>query len=640
MTTNQSGAGRPIISERRAGDPAWKSISESVRALESHLGDPGQPEVAFSFAQALQHDEREEYPLAAQSGIDTWDLAEFLIPVDLGGRLRTAEELLALIRVVARRDLTVAISFGANLLAALPVWIAGTPSQRQSVVEILRSHRGMALAVTERGHGSDVLANGFRADPVDEGFRLSGEKWLILNAQRSAAMVVFARTRRSGGPRCSSLFLLDKERLDPTGWEPLLRESTLGLRGADVSGVRFRSCTVPRDTMVGPPGRAYETLQLTLAVTRTLCAALALGAADTALRIAVGFALRRRLYGQAVVDIPHARFLLVGVFLDCLACDCVTSAAIRAMQRPGEPVAFWSALVKYYVPTVIERAVHDLSVVLGARFYLRREQPCGMFQKILRDLAIVSVFEGSTVVNLGILSSQLARRPLCHAGSSLDEERIHELYDLGRSQSPFSPCSLRLRPLTTDPAIAGLPTAEALEFDLRDRCRQTSIEARKSILEDVLRLRERVSSWERAFEPARHRYDSRPHAMTPELAGQVERYCRLHAAAACFHTWSQNGPSCGGFLGRGDWLVLCLKRLLADDRYTIGGAAPWITSVTDELVDRYDSNRLYSIIPHQLATRSVPKNGTPHAISDEPCHETALRIEGLLAIKSQDYGNE
>src|SRR4029077_17668523 len=128
----QCGSGRPIISEHRASDPAWRSISESVRALESHLGDPRRPEAEFSFAQALQHDEREDYPLPAQSSIDAWDLAEYLIPVDLGGRLRTTEQLLALIRVVARRDLTVAISFGANLLAALPVWIAGTSSQRQS----------------------------------------------------------------------------------------------------------------------------------------------------------------------------------------------------------------------------------------------------------------------------------------------------------------------------------------------------------------------------------------------------------------------------------------------------------------------------------------------------------------------------
>ena len=170
------------------------------------------------------------------------------------------------------------------------------------------------------------------------------------------------------GPRSFSLFLLDKERLDPTGWEPLPREPTLGLRGADVSGVRFRSCLVPRDMMVGPMGRAYETLQLTLAVTRTLCAGPVHSVRLTPRsRIAVAFALRRRLYRRAVFDIPHARSLLVGVFLDCLACDCVTHAAIRAMQRPDEPVAFWSALVKYYVPTVIERAVHDLSVVLGAR---------------------------------------------------------------------------------------------------------------------------------------------------------------------------------------------------------------------------------------------------------------------------------
>ena len=196
MTANQNSLRAPIVSGCRANAPSWESISGSVTSLESHLGDPGRSELGFSFAQPLQHDELEVYPLAAQASIDAWELAEYLIPVELGGRLRTAEELLALVRVVARRDLTVAVSFGANLLAALPVWIAGTAPQRHSVAEILRSRRRLALAATERAHGSDLLANGLRADSVDDGFRLSGEKWLILNARRSAAMVVFARTRR------------------------------------------------------------------------------------------------------------------------------------------------------------------------------------------------------------------------------------------------------------------------------------------------------------------------------------------------------------------------------------------------------------------------------------------------------------
>jgi hypothetical protein len=153
------------------------------------------------------------------------------------------------------------------------------------------------------------------------------------------------------------------------------------------------------------------------------------------------------------------------------------------------------------------------------------------------------------------------------------------------------------------------PTVEALENDLREGYPQTSIEARKSIIEGVIRLGERASSWERAFEPARRRFDSRPHAMTPELFGQVEQYCRLHAAAACLHIWSRNGSSCGGFLGRGDWLVLCLERLLADDHGSIGMSHPWVTSVAEELVDRYRSDRSYSIIPHRLAPKSVPENG-------------------------------
>ncbi|MFO0954889.1 MAG: acyl-CoA dehydrogenase [Isosphaeraceae bacterium] len=604
MAADQNGWGRSSTLERRADAALWESIWESVAALENHLGDPGRPERGASFAQALRHDELEDYPTEAQACIDAWGLFEFLIPVALGGGLRTTEELLELLRVVARRDLTLAVSFGANLLAALSVWIAGSDEQQQFVMRTLRSGCGLALAVTERGHGSDLLANDLRADPDADGFRLSGEKWLILNARRSAAMVVFARTRRSGGPRGFSLLLLDKRRLEPTAWEPLPREKTLGLRGADVSGARFRACPVSGDAAIGPTGRAYETVQLTLCVTRTLCGALALGAGDTALRTAVGFALRRRLYGRTAFEIPHAKSLLVGAFLDLLTCDCVTHAAVRALQRPGEPLAFWSAMVKYFVPTLIEQAVRDLSVVLGARFYLRSEQPCGVFQKILRDLSIVSVFEGSSVVNLGILSSQLARRPAPHAGTEGDEERVRDLYDLGRRQPPFSPTSLRLRPLTADPAVAGLPTAEALADGLMGHWPETTAETRNAIGESLARLREKASAWERAFRPLRDGYDSRAHAASPELLGRVKEYCRLHAAAACFHVWSQNGSNLGDFLGRGDWLVLCLQRLLSDDDVPDNRSAHWVDSVADELADRYRSDRMYSVIPYQLAGRS------------------------------------
>ena len=114
------------------------------------------------------------YPLAAQASIDAWELAEHLIPVDLGGRLRTTEELLALVRVVARRDLTVAVSFGANLLAALPSGSLGRLRNGIPLAEILRSCRGLALAVTERGSWQRPARQRIRAIPSTRGFGSAG----------------------------------------------------------------------------------------------------------------------------------------------------------------------------------------------------------------------------------------------------------------------------------------------------------------------------------------------------------------------------------------------------------------------------------------------------------------------------------
>ena len=393
----------------------------------------------------------------------------YLIPVALGGKLGDVRNCFRLLRAVARRDLSVAVSFGANLLAALPVWIAGTERQQHFVSDILRQGDSLALAATERAHGSDLLANQTRVDRDSSGLRLTGEKWLISNARKARAVMVFARTLPQGGPRGFSLFLLDKQTLPPERWTTLSRVPTLGLRAADLSGLRFRDCPIAEETLIGKTGHAYQTLHRTLTVTKTLCGALALGAADTALRIVVDFATRRRLYGGHVIDIPHVRAQLCGAFLDILVCECVAHAATRALSDCDEPSLFLAALVKYFVPTVVERVLQSLGVVLGARFFLR-EGPEAFFQKVVRDAAIISVFEGSTVVNLGIVASQLIHRRGGKAASDADkQQRLKNLYSVLGDRPPMIPGALSLRPLSVDAAVVGLPEDGELELRLKRR---------------------------------------------------------------------------------------------------------------------------------------------------------------------------
>lgn len=566
---------------------------DAIRDLEQYLGDPNDPTRPFSFSRSLECDEKEEYPQSAEDALRSWGAAEYLIPVALGGKLGNVEELFSLLRAVARRDLTVAVSFGANLLAALPVWIVGTKQQHHLVTSILRQGDHLALAATERAHGSDLLANQTRVDRDLSGLLLTGEKWLISNARKARAVTVFARTLPQGGPRAFSLFLLDKQSLPPGRWTTLSRVPTLGLRAADLSGLRFRDCPIAEETLIGQTGHAYQTLHRTLTVTKTLCAALALGAADTAFRIVMDFAARRRLYGGTALDIPHVRAQLCAAFLDILVCECVAHAATRALSAPDEPSVFLAALVKYFVPTVVERVLQSLSVVLGARFFLR-EGPEAFFQKVLRDAAIVSVFEGSTAVNLGILASQLIHR---HGGIPESAEdsrrRLKNLYSPLGDRAQMIPGALSLRPLAFDTAVAGLPEDGELELRLKGQDNGVAF-PRRSIVSSMNRLKTRVRSWDETIAAIDQRSEGHPHRRSPRLLDLAMDYCRYHAAASCWHTWQHSSPTGGEFLARGDWLALCLRRLLVRP----GLATPTCAAserVFGELLRRLREGRAFSL---------------------------------------------
>src|SRR4051812_8395127 len=112
-------------------DALLPKLSGVEGELEDFLGNPCDPTLPFSFEQCLASDEEEVYPQMAEDAIRSWGAVEYLIPTDLGGRFGDVEQKFELLRAIAHRDLTVAVSFGANLLAALPVWITGTSEQRR-----------------------------------------------------------------------------------------------------------------------------------------------------------------------------------------------------------------------------------------------------------------------------------------------------------------------------------------------------------------------------------------------------------------------------------------------------------------------------------------------------------------------------
>src|SRR5688500_7662408 len=82
---------------------------ELVRGLEEKLGDPGDHAGTFSLARVAELDRREEFPADICRELDEMGVPAYYVPRRFGGAVRTFEDTLQVVRVMARRDLTTAI---------------------------------------------------------------------------------------------------------------------------------------------------------------------------------------------------------------------------------------------------------------------------------------------------------------------------------------------------------------------------------------------------------------------------------------------------------------------------------------------------------------------------------------------------
>jgi alkylation response protein AidB-like acyl-CoA dehydrogenase len=548
----------------------------AAAALEAHLGDPREAKAKLSFARSIALDEREAFPQESVDALIAWGYLRQMVPVADGGRLGSFEEAIWLQRCVSRRDLTSAIALGQSFLGTVAVWLAGTPLQRARTAEALLAGRLASLALTEEEHGSDVLASSMTAFREAGGFRVRGRKWLINNATRGTLLTLFARTAPEGGLHGCSLLLLDKERIDGAALHPLPKLPTHGIRGADISGIAIDGALLPEGALLGPEHAGAEVLLQGLQLTRTACAGFSLGAADTALRLALDFAKGRRLYGQTVFDLPHARAQLAGCFADLLLCDALATVGARAIQAAPEQLSLWSSVVKYFVPVSCERVIREAAVVLGARHYLR-DHAGGAFQKLLRDAAVVSLFDGSTAVNLDAIGAQLPR--LGPARAAPPEERAQTLAllcTLTAPLPPLAPSRLALANAGRDDLTQGLAETVAL---LRGPGAALP-EALTPLADRLVRALEALSAEVAALASK----DRAAMKRSPELFSLAARFASLSAGAAALHLFVRARGQLDAAFDDGAWLVVCLARVLGEPvpAVHLGALAERMTSLHAE----------------------------------------------------------
>lgn len=576
-----------------------------AEALEKDLGDPSDAEAIMSFKRVIEIDEKELFPHPEINWLYLWGLQKYYVPVNCGGQFTSFEEFVAFVRVLCRRDQTIGIAF-TTLFWSFLTWLGGTQEQKNKLSDYIQLQQGaMCLGYSEKEHGSDLVGGDLTATKVPNGYILNGEKWPINRATLSGVAYILAKTDSPGGPKSLSLFMVDKKELDPEKYYNLPKILTHGVRASDMSGIGFKNCFVPEYMRIGHEGDGLELALKGFQVTRTLCAAFSLGAADTALRTTLKFALNRLVYNKNVFELPQPRKTLVDAFLDILICDCETIGAARGFHVIPGQFSVWASVTKYFVTTQLETMINNVSVVLGSRFYMREEHDEGIFQKVLRDNSIISMFDGSTVVNLHALILQLRsltkyrnnRKPKTMTEIA---SRLEKTFSLREPLPEFEPKKLELFGRGCDDPLQGLEiTLEKISLCQEEK--DVNLTVLSQILTLGNMLLEELNAHDEIILKSKFEFG---HDQSPELFEIAQKYCQLHAGACCLHMWVYNRLKNGSFFAEGQWLVLSLHRLLAKGRHLpYAPNEEYVNNVAKELLMLYKNNRMFSIVPFKLAPK-------------------------------------
>ncbi|WP_133128310.1 acyl-CoA dehydrogenase [Legionella nagasakiensis] len=558
--------------------PVLHDLIPLIHSFEHYLGDPRQNTTPLNYQESLRLDERESLPAQQIVFVQQWGYMDYLIPQELGGKLQSLSSLYQLTKALARRDLTTAIALGLTFLAALPIWIAGNEKQQRTLANYIRNGHIGSLALTEEEHGTDLTANEMIATPQAEGWLLSGKKWCVNYATLGKTATILCRTHPSGGLLGFSLFFLEKEAVQ-SKMTFLAKLPTHGVRGLDISGFSLDEVWLPETSLIGAKNQGLDITYKTLQVSRTLCTNLSLGAADTALRLAISYSLQRQLYGQSIYAIPAVSQRLAECLCYLLIADSTGSAMIRACTIIPESMTLWSSIVKFIIPKIAEEIVEQCALVIGARAYLRTTE-WAIFQKIRRDNQIVGLFDGSSQVNLFIIAGHLVPQAKLRAQTKqTNQQRLNQIFNFTKAIPAFTGKGLNCFNHTVDEVIAGILTLKSAKINslislIYDEIMQFD--------QRILYLHEHALLDNRGLEAFR----------------LAEQYCWIFAASCTLLVWFYNQKHLSEELQNDDWLTLAIQLILNRINKNSVRIEPDLQySVASILNQFYDEKKMFSMLP-------------------------------------------
>lgn len=286
-------------------------------------------------------------------------------------------------------------TFALQGLAAVPLKACG----RQDLVTDLATGRAIgALALTEPDAGSDLAAVTTRADRVDDGYLLTGEKAWIGHAGVADLLVLLARTGGAGAFGLS-LFAVSGRTpgLRQTQGPEMLASRALGQLSLD-------NAKVTQGALLGGEGQGFVHAVQTIESFRMSVGAAANGFARSALQSAVGHVVSRQVKDGLLAEKQLVQAALADMQVALNASELLVAQAAWEWDRKKPAAALRSGAAKLLASETAHRIVDQAVQLLGAKGLAAN----GPTEQLYRQVRSLRVYEGTSEIQRLTLGQAVA----------------------------------------------------------------------------------------------------------------------------------------------------------------------------------------------------------------------------------------
>jgi len=273
-----------------------------------------------------------------------------------------------------------------------------------------------AVSLSEPNVGSDLAAVSCRAVLDGDEWVITGNKYWCTFADGADYIQLLARVEAPGeSARYTGLrsFIIEKKRGElPKGCAGSAIPK-IGYFGWKTFELAFDGCRIPKDNIItGGDAEGFKNTVSFLNAARAHTAARSIGLARGALEDAIAYSHERVQFGVPIADFQETRFKIARMASEIEAARQLMYHVATEMDN-GKAADKEAAMVKWYASEMAERVTSDALQIFGGAGYTKLHA----VERYWRDARLTKIFEGTSEIQLRIISDRLLGKPTQRANA-------------------------------------------------------------------------------------------------------------------------------------------------------------------------------------------------------------------------------